>query len=164
MDRPVRGNFYFFRSLDSIVQHVAEDYTQIITLDMELPIVKTKLHVHSNSVSLSDVQCIGHQCVDGQIAGVHPVIGMFNHIQRLSNMLARFSRLPPLNTFVHIQKLLVRIVNHAFDFFEAVHRFFIIGILIIHLTLKLSVLVQQLKSCDYRIENIDEENIQNDGT
>ncbi|MNN95226.1 hypothetical protein D3C81_2139970 [compost metagenome] len=69
------------------------------------------------------------------------MIGMFNHVQRLSNMLARLARPSPFYTFVHKQKLLVRIVNHTFYFFEAVHRFLIVGILVIHLTLKLSVLV-----------------------
>lgn len=67
---------------------------------------------------------------------------------------------PPLDALLNIQKLLVRIVDDAFDGFEAMHRFFIVRVLVVHLSLQLKILLLELKLLHHRVEHIDHQHIE----
>ncbi|MNW61986.1 hypothetical protein D3C74_400850 [compost metagenome] len=68
-------------------------------------------------------------------------------------------RLISLDALFDIEQLLVRVVDDSFDRFEAVHRFFVICILIVHLLLQPGIFMLELKFINNRIKNIDNHHV-----
>ncbi|MMZ64193.1 hypothetical protein D1872_264980 [compost metagenome] len=75
---PVFGDFDFFGSLDGVIQHVPQHHAQVVPFDAKVRGIKPELRVDSDTIGLPDVEGVGYQRVDGQIAGVYPVVGIFN--------------------------------------------------------------------------------------